>query len=388
MVKTPQELGSWLRLVLTPGVGPETARRLLAAFGQPDAIFEQSDAALRQIVSAQQAQALGQAPDGWASLNGDTWQWLQTETAPGAARAVITLGDADYPTSLLDIPDPPLMLYAMGQTERLQALRSEHTLAMVGSRNPTPQGAANAREFARSLAASGLTIVSGLALGVDGAAHEGALLGASAGRLATIAVVGTGLDRVYPKSHRELAHHITQRGLILSEYPLGTPPLAPNFPRRNRLISGLSQATLVVEAALQSGSLITAKQALEQGRDVMAIPGSIHSAQSKGCHLLIKQGAKLVESAQDVLEELKLPDLQAQGTLALQASPADDDTGSGSDPEEVLLRAMGHDPVSLDALQARCGWPTAQLQAQLLELELMGQVGRLPGGLFQRIGAA
>jgi DNA processing protein len=226
-----------------------------------------------------------------------------------------------------------------------------------------------------------------LALGIDGAAHEGALLGAAVGSLATIAIVGTGLDRVYPRQHRELAHQIALRGLILSEYPLGTPPLAPNFPKRNRLISGLSQATLVVEAALQSGSLITAKQALEQGRDVMAIPGSIHSAQAKGCHLLIKQGAKLVESAQDVLEELKLPDLQTQGTLALETTTTDDDTASSRKPEDVLLRAMGHDPVSLDALQARCGWPTAQLQAELMELELMGQVGRLPGGLFQRVGA-
>ena len=382
MVKSPQELGAWLRLELTPGVGAETARRLLAAFGEPSAVFEQTESALRQIVSAQQAQALGQAPDGWASLSEDTWQWLQTQTAAGVTRTVVTLGDADYPSSLLDIPDPPLMLYAMGQTEALGQLKAEHALAMVGSRNPTPPGAANAREFARSLAASGLSIVSGLALGVDGAAHEGALLGAAPGRLATIAVVGTGLDRVYPKSHRDLAHQITQQGLILSEYPLGTPPLAPNFPRRNRLISGLSQATLVVEAALQSGSLITAKQALEQGRDVMAIPGSIHSAQSKGCHALIKQGAKLVESAQDVLEELRLPDALVQAPLDLQEANTPNQT------EGELLTCLGHDPVSLDALQARCGWPTAQLQAELMELELMGQVGRLPGGLFQRIGTA
>jgi DNA processing protein len=388
MVNTPEELGSWLRLVLTPGVGPETARRLLAAFGQPEAIFGQTASALRQIVSAQQAQALGQAPDGWASLNDDTWQWLQTDTATDVSRAVITLGDADYPASLLNIPDPPLMLYALGQTAQLQALKAEQALAMVGSRNPTPQGAANARDFAHNLAASGLTIVSGLALGIDGAAHEGALLGATAGRLSTIAVVGTGLDRVYPKSHRALAHQIALRGLILSEYPLGTPPLAPNFPRRNRLISGLSQATLVVEAALQSGSLITAKQALEQGRDVMAIPGSIHSAQAKGCHLLIKQGAKLVESAQDVLEELRLPDPFAQRSLALEDSPSHAGAVSNDPPEDALLNAMGHDPVSLDALQARCGWSTAQLQAQLLELELLGQVGRLPGGLFQRVGRA
>ena len=387
MVKNPQELGSWLRLVLTPGVGAETARRLLAAFGQPEAIFAQTESALRQIVSAQQAQALGQTPDGWASLNAETWQWLHTQNTAGITRVVLTLGDADYPAALLDIPDPPLMLYALGQTEILQQLQTEHVLAMVGSRNPTPQGAANARDFARSLAASGLTIVSGLALGVDGAAHEGALLGAAAGSLATIAIVGTGLDRVYPRQHRELAHQIALHGLILSEYPLGTPPLAPNFPRRNRLISGLSQATLVVEAALQSGSLITAKQALEQGRDVMAIPGSIHSAQSKGCHLLIKQGAKLVESAQDVLEELRLPDPMAQRSLGLEDAINSEDLVGNDLQEGALLQAMGHDPVSLDALQARCGWSTAQLQAQLLELELMGQVGRLPGGLFQRVGA-
>jgi DNA processing protein len=287
---------------------------------------------------------------------------------------------------LLNIPDPPLMLYAMGQTQHLPTLDPLTSLAIVGSRNPTAQGAIHAREFARSLVASGLTIVSGLALGVDGAAHEGALLGATTAHLPTIAIVGTGLDRVYPRQHHDLAHQIAQRGLILSEYPLGTPPLAPNFPRRNRLISGLSQATLVVEAALASGSLITAKQALEQGRDVMAIPGSIQSTQSKGCHALIKQGAKLVESAQDVLEELRLPDPLAQTRL-----PLDDATmppARSGDAENGLLHALGHDPVSLDALQARCGWPTAQLQAELLERELLGQVARLPGGLFQRLGRA
>ena len=383
MVNTPEELGAWLRLVLTPGVGPENARRLLAAFGEPQAIFAQTETALCQVVSAKQAQALQVMPDGCAALTQDTLDWLQT--GAGSGRCVLTLGDADYPAPLLDIPDPPLMLYAMGQTALLTTLRAEQALAMVGSRNPTPQGADNARAFARSLAGSGLTVVSGLALGVDGAAHEGALEGAlqggMAGQLATIAVVGTGLDRVYPRQHRDLAHRIAQRGLILSEYPLGTPPLAPNFPRRNRLISGLSQATLVVEAALESGSLITAKQALEQGRDVMAIPGSIHSTQSKGCHLLIKQGAKLVESAQDVLEELRLPDALVQVPLSW-AVPTEDL------PEDELLMALGHDPVSLDALQARCGWGTAQLQGKLLELELMGQVGRLPGGLFQRMGSA
>jgi DNA processing protein len=394
MVNTPEELGLWLRLALTPGIGSETARRLLAAFGPPQVLFEQPESALRQVVSALQAQALRELPAGWAELTDATWHWLQSPSVPNVERVVVTLGDADYPSALLNIPDPPLMLYAMGQTSALGSLQVARHVAMVGSRNPTPQGQINAREFARSLAASGLTIVSGLALGVDGAAHEGALLGGGKQTVATLAVVGTGLDRVYPRQHRELAHQIAQHGLILSEYPLGTPPLAPNFPRRNRLIAGLSQATLVVEAALPSGSLITAKQALEQGRDVMAIPGSIHSAQSKGCHWLIKQGAKLVESAQDVLEELRLPDPQGQGQgqvpLALDSAPAPHgpNTAAPDSPEAELLNAMGHDPVNLDALQARCGWPTAQLQSQLLELELMGQVGRLPGGLFQRIGSA
>ncbi len=385
MVNNPEELGAWMRLVLTPGVGAESARRLLAAFGEPQAIFMQTETALCQVVSAKQAQALRLVPVGCADLTQDTLDWLQAGTGPG--RCVLTLGDTDYPAALLDIPDPPLMLYAVGQTAQLTKLRAAQALAMVGSRNPTPQGAENARAFACSLAASGLTVVSGLALGVDGAAHEGALQGTTKGQLATIAVVGTGLDRVYPRQHRDLAHRIAQNGLILSEYPLGTPPLSPNFPRRNRLISGLSQATLVVEAALQSGSLITAKQALEQGRDVMAIPGSIHSTQAKGCHALIKQGAKLVESAQDVLEELRMPALDTLQALVL-TEPSPEDAPSGRDPERALLRALGHDPVGLDALQARCGWPTAQLQAQLLELELMGQVGRLPGGLFQRMGSA
>lgn len=382
MVSTQDELGGWLRLSLTAGIGNDAARKLLAAFGEPPNIFQQTERALQQVVSATQARHLMGTPDGWAEWTRDTWDWLQNCPDPSLSHAVVTLGDPDYPSPLLLIPDPPLMLYALGQTAALHDLRAEQCLAMVGSRNPTPQGQANAREFARSLAGSGLTIVSGLALGIDGAAHDGALLGASSQALATLAVVGTGLDRVYPRQHRELAHRIAQRGVLLSEYHLGTPPLNANFPKRNRLIAGLSQATLVVEAALQSGSLITAKQALEQGRDVLAIPGSIHSAQAKGCHALIKQGAKLVESAQDVLEELRMPDPFAQVPLALDAGDPDGES------EDDLLQVMGHDPVGLDALQARCGWPTAQLQAHLLELELMGQVGRLPGGLFQRIGLA
>ena len=229
--------------------------------------------------------------------------------------------------------------------------------------------------------------MSGLALGVDGAAHEGALdsMVAGSNRLATVAVVGTGLDRVYPKSHRELAHRIAQNGLLISEYPLGTPPLAANFPRRNRIIAGLAQGTLVIEAALQSGSLITARLSAEQGKDVFAIPGSIHSTQARGCHALIKQGAKLVESAQDVLEELKL---DGGSALAIDSVAYDDHVERSAglfDAEHGLLDDLGFDPVGLDALQARSGMDTAQLQAQLMALELDGRVARLPGGLFQRM---
>ena len=373
MEHTRETLGDWLRLLGTSGVGNDTARRLLQTFGLPGQVLAQPAAVLRQVVSSRVAEALRQPPDGLANLLEATWQWLQDSPE---GRAVITLGDALYPADLLQTPDPPCLLYAQGRIEALQSLRCEHALAIVGSRNPTPQGRLNAQAFARELAARGLTIVSGMALGVDGAAHEGALDGASAGQLATIAVVGTGLDRVYPRQHLALAHRIAEHGLLLSEYPLGTPPLNANFPRRNRLISGLSQGTLVVEAALESGSLITARQALEQGREVFAIPGSIHSPQSKGCHALIRQGAKLVESAQDVLEELRTPDPFAQVPLALETPAAS---------EDGLIALLGHDPVSLDALQARCGLETARLQAELLDLELAGHIERLPGGLFQRL---
>lgn len=256
------ELAGWLRLTLTPGIGNQTARKLLAAFGLPEAIFSQSPSALQQVVSPAQADALLTEPPELPAQLDVTWHWLQNQEG-NAPRQILALGDTTYPSALLHIEDPPLLLYLMGRLEL--PLDPARSVAMVGSRNPTPQGALNARQFAQSLSQVGLTIVSGLALGVDGAAHEGALAGASASCLATIAVVGTGLDRVYPKRHHQLAHDIAQHGLIVSEYPLGTPPLAANFPRRNRLIAGLSCATLVVEAALQSGSLITARLAAEHG---------------------------------------------------------------------------------------------------------------------------
>jgi DNA processing protein len=281
---------------------------------------------------------------------------------------VVTLGDALYPAALLETPDPPLLLYyVQGRAELLGAT----SLAVVGSRNPTPQGIANARSFARHLSQAAMSVVSGLPLGIDGAAHEGALEGPGS----TIAVVGTGLDRVYPRRHLDLAHRIASKGLVVSEYSLGTPPLGSNFPRRNRLIAGLSRGTLVVEAALQSGSLTTARLAAECGRDVFAIPGSIHAPQSRGCHALLKQGAKLVDSAQDILEELRLS--------APLPAPLRADAPERADP---LLEALGYDPVTLDTLAERAGVAPAELNARLLELELEGLVARLPGQRFQRVG--
>jgi DNA processing protein len=352
------ELAAWLRL--THSAGRETARRLLAAFASPQGVFAASAAGQRAVTGS----TLAEPPGELDALVQRTVAWRRE----GAGRHVVTLGDAAYPAALLQTADPPLLLYAQGRLELLQ----RPALAIVGSRNPTPQGADNARAFALHLARSGYTIVSGLALGVDGAAHEGAL--SAGGDASTIAVVGTGMDRVYPSRHRELAHRIAEQGLLLSEFDLATPPLRENFPRRNRLIAGLAQGTLVVEAALASGSLITARCAAEAGREVFALPGSIHSPQSRGCHALIKQGAQLVESAEDILAELR----PAAPALPVDGEPPPRDDG---DP---LLAALGHDPATLDALVARCGWPPEQLAARLLELELDGHVARLPGGLYQR----
>ncbi len=364
-----EELAAWLRLAMTPGVGRGSARKLLAAFGLPPNIFEQKADALHAVVNAPQVQALRTEPVGWPAQVETTWDWLRQDPS----RRLLTLADPAYPPALLQTEDPPLMLYVSGV-----ALKEwPRAVSVVGSRNPTPQGANNAREFARSFAQAGWTVVSGMALGIDAAAHEGALDGAAPGQVATIAVVGTGLDRVYPGQHHQLAHRIAEHGLLVSEYPLGTPPLAENFPQRNRIISALGQGTLVVEAALRSGSLITARQAAEQGREVFAIPGSIHSPQARGCHELLRQGAKLVETAQDVMEELApAAPPKPRVPASAPASPA---------AESSLLQALGHDPVGLDSLIARTGTSAADLQAQLLELELEGHVARLPGGLFQRL---
>ena len=386
MTMERDELRHWLRLQLTPGVGNATARKLLAALGLPEQVFQAAPATLAQLVSATQCAALCEEPEGLAALWDTTWQWLQT--APERHR-VIPLGDAHYPSSLLQTEDPPLLLYAIGAASvwSQQFLGDCHhrCLAIVGSRNPSAQGQENARLFARELAQQGWTVVSGLALGIDGAAHAGALDGAPLGEVATIAVVGTGLDRVYPRQHKALAHRIAEHGILLSEYPLGTPPLSANFPKRNRLISALARGTLVVEAALQSGSLITARLALEQGKDVFAIPGSIHTPQARGCHALIKQGAKLVESALDILEELD----GTQRSIATSfVARSLDFTGADEQNTDPLLKHLGSDPVGLDALLARTGLETSRLQAQLMALEIQGAVARLPGGLFQRVHRA
>jgi DNA processing protein len=377
------ELRAWLRLSMTESVGNDAARRLLSCFGSPQTVFEQTETALCQVATPKQAQALLTVPNELAVQCVRTHQWLMHQPDTHT-HALWTLGDPHYPPQLMQLADPPLMVYAMGQTERTLG----NAVAIVGSRNPTPQGAQTAELFGEALSAAGLCVVSGLALGVDGAAHKGALRGRArptddGKHWHTVAVVGTGLDRVYPRQHQTLAGEIAMHGLLISEYHLGTAPLAHHFPKRNRIIAALGLGTLVVEAALQSGSLITAKMALDLNREVLAIPGSIHATQSHGCHALIRQGAKLVETAQDVLEELQLAS-QQQVNLFADALGGDDDIAS-DDSQHPWLALMGYAPVSLDVLQVRCGLDTATLQAQLLTLELDGLVGRLPGGLFQQL---
>ncbi len=352
-------LKAWVALSLIRGLGGEGARKLLQAFASPEAIFAASVSQLKHYVKAAVATEISQGIVDERLAMTDIW--LQDER-----NHIITLADTDYPQALLNIPDPPILLYVKGQLDLL----NHPALAIVGSRNATPQGKNNAETFAQALSDAGLCIVSGMAQGIDAAAHRGALQGQGS----SIAVVGTGLDRVYPASNRELAHTLAQQGVLISEFAFGTPPLPANFPRRNRIISGLSLGCLVVEASLQSGSLITARLAMEQDRDVFAIPGSIHAPQSKGCHALIKQGAKLTESALDILEELGSR-FQPKPICPAVATDA---------PEDVFLNQLGFDPVGLDVLSERSGLTISQLSAMLLTLELEGRVQTLPGNLYQR----
>ncbi|GAB2893083.1 DNA-processing protein DprA [Uliginosibacterium flavum] len=349
-----------------PGVGPERQRELLASFGLPERIFSVGQFALAQVIGERLAETL-KKHDNVAQIEA-ALAW-----AGESGNAILSLADAAYPQALLQIPDPPTLIYVKGRV----ALLNAPSLAIVGARTATPQGEANAEAFAQALSQAGLTIISGLALGVDAAAHRGALKGASG----TIAVVGTGADRIYPARNAKLAREIAEHGVILSEFPLGTPPAAYNFPRRNRIISGLARGVLVVEAAVDSGSLITARMAAEQDRDVFAIPGSIHSPLSRGCHKLIKQGAKLVESAEDVLEELRWA--RPSSMPAVTALAGADLQPMGEDAD--FLAKMGFDPITPDTLVARAGLTPEALFAILTVLELDGRIARLPGGRFQRI---
>ncbi|MBP6019506.1 MAG: DNA-processing protein DprA [Burkholderiaceae bacterium] len=381
-----EEVTAWIRLSLEPDLGPAQARNLLAAVGLPQDIYALSSSALQKYLPADMARQLkAAAPADVQDTIAKTLDWLQDPR-----HHLLTLADPAYPPVLLDIHDPPLVLYANGNLDALQ----RPALAIVGARSATPAGTDNALAFAKHLAAQGWCIISGLALGIDTAAHEGALLAGGAG--ATIAVMGTGMDIVYPARNRLLAHQIAEHGLLLSEFPLGTRALPWQFPKRNRIVAGLSKGVLVVEAARQSGSLITARMASDMGREVFAIPGSIHSPLSRGCHALIRQGAKLVESAQDISDELGLPiGVVKTPLLAPQSATPPLSAPSLKQPQTsapisdapgyaTLMTALGHDPVDADTLRQRTNLDTGALQALLLQLELANHITQLPDGRYQR----
>jgi len=368
------ERAAWLRLLLTPNLGPRTARQLLGAFGLPQQVLAAGRAALRERVADDLADQLASDPtDTVAAALARSEAWL---AGPGD-RWLLTFADADYPPALLATPDPPPVLFAWGTRTAL----AQPAIAIVGSRSCTQQGRETAAAFAQALAHAGLTIVSGLAVGIDAAAHRGALQAAEEGAAATtIAVAGTGIDVIYPSGQRALSETIRQRGLLLSEFAPGMPALPHNFPRRNRIIAGLARGVLVVEAALRSGSLITARLAADFGREVLAIPGSIHSPTARGCHRLIKEGARLVENARDVLEELRM-----DGALVPRERRGETTGGALGDQQRRLLDALGRDPVTLDQLAARCAADAGTISATLLELELAQHVERLPGNRYQRL---
>lgn len=407
LTSSHEELRAWIRLTLEPGLGPAQARTLLAAIGLPHDIYALPSAMLAKHIPAELARQLKRDPEPEVQDRiARTLQWLEQPNC-----RILTLADPEYPRALLDTYDPPLLLYAHGNA----SLLSSPGLAIVGARSATAGGLDNARAFAHHLAAQGWNIVSGLALGIDGAAHEGALQAGPQGG-STIAVLGTGIDIVYPARHRDLAHRIADKGLLLTELPLGTRALPYQFPKRNRLVAGLSQGILVVEAARQSGSLITARLAAELGREVFAIPGSIHSPLARGCHALIRQGAKLVESAEDIHEELRqptqtslLPDSGAR-TSGMnhsrarphrtaagkpQGAPKPGAASAGPDPDpdprlhdpdaKAVLDALGYDPVHPDRLLERTGLDMARLTTALLQLELADMACRQADGCYQRL---
>jgi DNA processing protein len=359
------EKSLWISLSLVQGVGSQTFCQLLKIFASPSGIYAASTQQLKQVVSDSIATKISLGIDE-AAVNASI-HWLSQ-----ANNYLITLADSTYPKALLETPDPPPIIYAKGNP----ALLNYPSLAIVGSRNASVQGEKNAEAFAEGLCAYGLCIISGLALGIDGAAHRGALKANGA----TIAVVGTGLDIIYPAKHRDLAHQIAAQGLIISEFPLGTASMPQNFPRRNRIISGLSLGCLVVEANLQSGSQITARLAAEQGREVFAIPGSIHSPMSKGCHQLIKQGAKLVDCLQDIVEELGLSNGSVDN-LGLNKRPAN----VGTAEINSLLKLMGYEAISLESLVRLSHLTVSEVSSMLMLLELEGSIASLSGGQYQKI---
>lgn len=364
-----EQIRAWLILGRVPGLGPAGVDTLIRHFGDPIRILAAGRAEL---------QATGLKPTVVDAVLGPQEAAADADLAwaEGEGVQILTRDDPGYPSLLAEVSAPPILLFVRGDPEVLK----DPMLAIVGSRNPTPSGREATRELARHLAACGLTIASGLAIGIDGAAHEGAL---ESGR--TLAVLGTGPDRVYPAAHRDLARRIARNGALVTEYPPGSAPLGRNFPRRNRIISGLSLGTLVTEAALKSGSLITARYAIEQGREVFAVPGSIQSPLARGCHALIRDGAKLVESAADILEELS----PLLGALVTGAGDSEERSAgkkaAGLDPEYLrLLENLGHDPVSPDDLIQRTGLPAQSIASMLLLLELEGYVSSCPGGRYCR----
>lgn len=354
----------WLALIRAPHVGPTTFHTLLQQYVEPQAVFSAARSSLEKSGLKAETIAYLLHPD-WAQVDADL-AWLDQSSA-----GLLLIQDDNYPALLKQIPDPPPLLFVMGDAEVL----NRKQLAIVGSRNPTPTGRETAHEFARHLAANGLVITSGLALGIDGASHEGALDGNGM----TVAVVGTGLDRVYPARHRELAHEMAENGALISEFPLGTKPMPGNFPRRNRIISGLSMGVLVVEAALRSGSLITARLAADQGREVFAVPGSIHNPQARGCNALIRQGAKLVETAEHIFEEL--------GGFARPGSIEPEINKTVTSPEldgeyRKVLESVGYEPTPVDMVVERSGLTTDAVCSMLLVLELHGLIASTSSGHY------
>ena len=357
------EKSLWVALSFIQGLGAQTFCHLLKAFGDPANIFATPFKQLTEIVTEKIAIDISKGADEDALKN--TIQWLSQPN-----NYLVTLDDMHYPKALLEINDPPPFLYAKGNL----ALLNQPSIAIVGSRSASVQGEKNAEAFAQGLCENGLCVVSGMALGIDGAAHRGALKANGA----TVAVVGTGLDIVYPAKHRDLAHQIIEKnGLIISEFALGTPSKPQNFPKRNRIISGLSLGCLVVEANLQSGSQITARLAGEQGREVFAIPGSIHSPMSKGCHQLIKQGAKLVDDLRDIIDEIGIENITRQN--------AENSSAPEASAEHKLLDLMGFEPTSLEALVHLSDLTVSELSSILMMLELEGKIASLNGGLYQKI---